>query len=268
MRKGFLIWLFFSFALSALVFRDVLADEPGQDRITEILSAQKSALSTARIYNPESSGTQTRSPAGPQLYQQTVGGTVLVITESSLGSGVRVAQQFIVTNWHVVGEKKYAAILFWRPNVTDLTTLTDKDLVPALVLGTDSRRDLALLLVDPKKVPPYATIIKSASLSEVFVGQDVFAIGHPEGLFWSYTEGVVSQIRRNFSWVSSSSKHRASVIQTQTPISFGSSGGPLFDQKGRLIGLNTGSRAPGLNISVAVDEVTNFTFEIISRLNK
>jgi len=179
-----------------------------------------------------------------------------------------VAEGLIVTNWHVVKGEKQAAILFWRTDLTDVNALSAKDVVPASVLEKDSLRDLALLFVDPKKVPSYATIVQTSRLSDVSIGQDVFAIGHPEELLWSYTEGVVSQIRRNYAWGYESSKHRAAIIQTQTPIGSGSSGGPLFDHNGRLVGLNTASAAPGLHIAVAVDEVTSFIFQAMSRYKK
>jgi serine protease Do len=179
-----------------------------------------------------------------------------------------VGKNLIVTNWHVVEGQEHAAILFWRPGLHDLSVVGRRDYVPAYVLETDRMRDLAVLIVDPKKIPPHATIIRSARLSDVSIGETVYAIGHPEELLWSYTEGVVSQIRGNFAWKTDYGKHRASVIQTQTPVSFGSSGGPLFDQRGRLIGLNAAGRSAGLNWAIAINEVNNFVFNVVSRYKK
>ena len=268
MRNAFLTWLCSFFLLPVLLPGHALADQPDSGRIAEILSAQQSILASARVYEPEASGLRTRSPKGPRLFSQVVRGTVLVVTETGWGSGVRVSKEMIVTNWHVVQGNKSAAILFWNPDLSDLSALDEKDFILVRVRATDPTRDLALLEIDPKEVPRNATIIKSARLSDVSVGQDVSAIGHPKRLFWSYTEGVVSQIRHNYVWKTKLRKHRASIVQTQTPIGPGSSGGPLFDQKGRLVGLNAASAAPGLHIAVAVDEVTSFVFEIISRHKK
>jgi len=95
-------------------------------------------------------------------------------------------------------------------------------------------------------------------LRDVNVGEEVHAIGHPQGLFWSYTKGVVSQIRNNYKWsYDKKGTYEATVIQTQTPISQGNSGGPLFNNDGKLVGINTLGAAQGqnLNFSVAVDEV-------------
>ena len=271
MRNAFVARFCSFFLLATLLPVYALASEPDLERVAEILSAQRSALAAARVYQPDDSDLRKRSPKGPRLYKQTVSGAVLVSTESGLGSGVRVAKGFIVTNFHVVQGNEDAAILFWRPDLTDfpaVNAVNVKEWVYAIVLDGDPIRDLALLGVDPKEVPQQATIIKSARLSDVFIGQDVFAIGHPEGLFWSYTEGVVSHIRPNYAWEIKGVKHQATIIQTQTPISFGSSGGPLFDQQGRLVGLNTWGRAAGLNFAVAVNEVNTFIFNAISRLKK
>ncbi len=269
MRNAFVSWFCLLFLCATLLPSYALAEQPDPERIPEILAAQRSRLTSAKVFEPETSGIQTRSPAGPRLYKQTVTGTVLVLTKEGIfGSGVHVGKGLIATNWHVVQGHKDAYILFWRPGLHDLSGLGWKDYVLAHVLGTDRKRDLALLDIDPKEVPRNATIIKFARLSDVSVGQDVYAIGHPQGLFWSYTEGVVSQIRHNYVWKTKLRKHRASIVQTQTPIGPGSSGGPLFDQKGRLVGLNAATAAPGLHIAVAVDEVTSFVFKTISRHKK
>jgi len=268
MRNAFVSWFCLLFLCATLLPSYALAEQPNPERIPEILAAQRSRLTSAKVFEPETSGIQTRSVAGPRLYKQTVTGTVLVVTKKGFGSGVRVGKGLIVTNWHVVEGQEYAAILFWRPGLHDLSGLGRKDFVPARVLETDRKRDLAVLFIDPKKVPTHATIIRSARLSDVSIGEDVYAIGHPEELLWSYTEGVVSQIRHNFTWKTESGKHHASVIQTQTPVSFGSSGGPLFDQRGRLVGLNAAKQSAGLNFAIAINEVNTFVFNVISRYKK
>ena len=70
--------------------------------------------------------------------------------------------------------------------------------------------------------------------STVPQGSKVFAVGNPQGLYWSYTEGVVSGLR---------TRRRdgldLEIYQTQTPINYGNSGGGLYSMNGRLIGVNT-----------------------------
>jgi S1-C subfamily serine protease len=94
--------------------------------------------------------------------------------------------------------------------------------------------------------------IPLGSIQDISIAEEVHAIGHPKGLFWSYTKGVVSQIRPDYKWgTKNKKKYQATVIQTQTPISPGNSGGPLFSDKGKLIGVNT-MKIPGENLNFAV----------------
>ena len=87
---------------------------------------------------------------------------------------------------------------------------------------------------------------------------DVFQ-GHPGSLSWTYTKGYVSQIRKNYKWNYEKTLHEASIIQTQTPISPGNSGGPLISSEGELLGVNS-FKAQGENLNFAVTslEVINF----------
>lgn len=98
-------------------------------------------------------------------------------------------------------------------------------------------------------------------IANIAVGSDVHAIGHPTGEAWTYTRGVVSQIRQDYEWSSRESQkaHRAHVIQTQTPINPGNSGGPLLTNDGKLVGVNSfKAQGEGLNFAIAVDEVKRF----------
>ena len=100
------------------------------------------------------------------------------------------------------------------------------------------------------------------------VGSDVHAIGHPGSLSWTYTKGYVSQIRKNYKWNYEKTLHEASIIQTQTPISPGNSGGPLISSEGELLGVNS-FKAQGENLNFAVTslEVINF-LKNIKKLEK
>ena len=93
------------------------------------------------------------------------------------------------------------------------------------------------------------------------VGADVHAIGHPTGQAWTYTRGIVSQIRRDYAWKAGRQvQHKATVIQTQTPINPGNSGGPLLDDglaSGRHQQLQR-AKAEGLNFAVSAEDVKAF----------
>ena len=128
-----------------------------------------------------------------------------------------------------------------------------EDITPLFgsIIATNKKEDLALVKVGnfPKNISP----VNVGSLKEVSVGEKVYAIGHPVGLPWTFSEGIINQIRNKKDWTypGSDYKHLATVIQTQTPINPGNSGGPLFSENGNLIGINT-LKGPGENINFAV----------------
>ena len=100
------------------------------------------------------------------------------------------------------------------------------------------------------------------------VGQDVHAIGHPQGEVWTYTRGIVSQIRANYEWKTEEGiTHRANIIQTQTPINPGNSGGPLLDENANVVGINSFRHrsGEGLNYAVSVDTINEFLSRTGSR---
>ena len=96
------------------------------------------------------------------------------------------------------------------------------------------KKDLALLKIE-ERFSNYLEIDKSC---DVKVASDAHAVGHPEGNYWSYTKGYISQIRKNFEWsYSENLSFKADVIQPQTPINPGNSGGPLVNLNSKLIGI-------------------------------
>ena len=131
------------------------------------------------------------------------------------------------------------------------------DVYIADVVGYDATKDLAVLQLSGKVPDDVNELRLSNKLPEV--GSDVHAIGQPGSLSWTYTKGYVSQLRNNYKWTYEKTLHEASIIQTQTPISPGNSGGPLIGPDGLLIGVNS-FKAKGENLNFAVNslEVINF----------
>ena len=98
-------------------------------------------------------------------------------------------------------------------------------------------------------------------MEDIEIGADVHAIGHPTGENWSYTQGIISQVRGDYEWQTDNiGKHKATVVQTQTPINPGNSGGPLITDNKKLIGVNSfiNPEAQGLNYAVSVKNVHEF----------
>jgi S1-C subfamily serine protease len=109
--------------------------------------------------------------------------------------------------------------------------------------------DLALLACAGATPPDVRTRLRKTVLQ---VSEKVFAIGNPLALAWTYTEGVVSRVHEKRSPAGAPME----VVQSQTPIQGGNSGGGLYDAAGRLVGVNTWAadpeegRGPGFSISV------------------
>jgi S1-C subfamily serine protease len=188
------------------------------------------------------------------IYAQVSPSVVLILNGDTLGSGTLIdTNGLIVTNWHVVGASKTVGIIF-KP-ATEGAELTKSQVIRGRVVRIDQVADLAL--VQTQGVPPQATPARLATTSKVQIGDDVHAIGHPTGEAWTYTRGIVSQIRLNYQWSTEEKlQHHADVIQTQTPINPGNSGGPLLDDAGDVVGVNSfKGQGEGLNFAVATDAI-------------
>ena len=138
------------------------------------------------------------------------------------GSGVIIDQSgYIVTNNHVVGD---AAVVEVR--------LSDKTKFKGTVVGRDPDTDVALVKIEADHDLPFVELGDS---SKIKVGQWVIAVGNPFGLDRTVTVGVVSALGRENVNLS----RYEDFIQTDASINPGNSGGPLFDIRGRVIGINT-----------------------------
>ena len=199
---------------------------------------------------------KTRGTDGQNIYGKYSRSVVLIFNNDikGTGSGSVIMKDIgaIITNWHVIQKAKVVGVIFKKDG-----EIEKSDVMVAEVIGYDATKDLAVLMLDGK-VPDDVNELKlSTSLPDV--GSDVHAIGHPGSLSWTYTKGYVSQIRKNYKWNYEKTLHEASIIQTQTPISPGNSGGPLISSEGELIGVNS-FKAQGENLNFAVTslEVINF----------
>jgi len=203
--------------------------------------------------------TWTRSAKGAQIYRAASPSVVLIMTKDGVGTGSLIsAFGEVLTNWHVINGYRDVAVVF-KPTVEGRAP-SREDIKLGQVVRYDEIADLALVKV--AELPSGRKPIMLGDSSEISVGADVHAIGHPTGEAWTYTAGVISQYRLGYEWTAGpeKSKHKADVIQTQTPINPGNSGGPLISDSGTLIGINT-FKAPGsegLNFAISVDDAKRF----------
>lgn len=184
------------------------------------------------------------------IYRKIAPSVVLVVTDKGLGSGSLISKDGqILTNFHVVAGFDQVNVILKPEKEGD--KITPAQAIVADVIKVDPITDMALLKM--RTPPPENRVpVTFGDFDKITVGDDVNAIGHPEGETWTFTKGYVSQIRRDYKWKIEGVEHQADVIQTQTPINPGNSGGPLLNSKGALIGVNSFVDTEGQNLSYAI----------------
>jgi serine protease Do len=157
--------------------------------------------------------------------------TDLITTQRASGSGVIVDPSgYVVTNAHVVrGAQRLRVEVPIVPTGHSILA-TNSRTVNAQIVGVDPETDIAVIKLDDFSLPA----LEFADSDELKAGQLVLAMGSPLGLHNSVTLGVISSIARQLEPDSS-----MIYLQTDAPIHLGSSGGPLVDLRGRLVGINT-----------------------------
>jgi hypothetical protein len=128
------------------------------------------------------------------------------------------------------------------------------------VIYQDPKVDLALLKMG--EPPSGLHSLAVGDINQVQVAEDIHVIGHTHGNLWSYSTGVVSQIRNDYTWsYEDGSKHEAKVLQLQTAINPGNSGGPVVDDNGRILGLVAMiEEGQNLDYAIAADVIKRFLF--------
>lgn len=187
------------------------------------------------------------APFGPGRSQQ---------GRTSSGSGfVLDARGHILTNRHVVGDARTVRVEFTGDRAVD-----------AQVIGEDPTNDLALLRVDPGAAELRPLALGDSSSARV--GDPVLAIGNPFGLDRTLTTGVVSALSRQLR--APNGFTMANVIQTDAPITPGSSGGPLLDASGRVIGITSqiAADAAGGNAGIGVAVPINTAKRLLPELKR
>lgn len=186
---------------------------------------------------------QTLAKTPEQVFQQASKSVVTIQAYDreenpvNQGGGVVVGNEAVVTNCHVL------------EGGTRLTVGYGKETFEARLAHADHERDLCQLAVSRLNAPRAALWT-----GRLRVGQRVYAIGAPEGLELTFTEGLVSSLREF---------EGSQYIQTSAAISQGSSGGGLFDTEGRLIGITAFFLQDGQNLNFAAP--ASWVAELVSR---
>jgi S1-C subfamily serine protease len=189
-------------------------------------------------------------------------------TDAAQGSGFVVsADGYVLTNSHVIttaGEGDDGDAVKAADRV--FVEFRDGEREAARVVGWDLFDDVGVLKLDPKAHP--LSPVPLGDSAAVAVGEPVAAIGSPFGEQSSLAVGVVSATRRSISALTS--KYVITdAIQTDAPINRGNSGGPLFDARGRVIGINaqinsTSGEAEGVGFAVPINSARRSMQQLIA----
>ncbi|MDQ8935691.1 Do family serine endopeptidase [Acinetobacter rudis] len=182
----------------------------------------------------------------PEILKRFFGNQVIIPQQrmpqekTAYGSAFFISKDgYLLTNHHVVEDASKVTIV-----------LNDRREIDAKVVGSDARTDVALLKVEGNSYPA----LTPGNVEQLKVGQPVLAIGSPFGFDYSASAGIVSAKSRNMQQGETS----VPFIQTDAALNPGNSGGPLFNQAGQVVGVNsrifsgTGGYM-GLSFSIPID---------------
>ncbi|AHG19756.1 serine endoprotease [Chania multitudinisentens RB-25] len=195
-------------------------------------------------------GVRRAAPAVVNIYNRNMSGATNVL---SLGSGVIMNERgYIITNRHVIKDAQQITVV-----------LQDGRRYEALLVGSDSLTDLAVLKIDPGNLP----VIPINTQRPAHIGDVVLAIGNPYNLGQTVTQGIISATGR----ISLSTTGRQTFLQTDASINRGNSGGALVNSLGELMGINTltydkitdGETPEGLGFAIPTELATKIMDKLI-----
>ena len=192
--------------------------------------------------------TAANAQSPQQIAKKALASTVLLVMEDangqplSLGSGFFIQNGQIATNLHVVkGTSRGYAKLVDQKTKYDIEGIT----------AVDAERDLVILKISA----PGAQVIQLGDSDTVQVGSPIYAVGNPRGLEGTFSQGIISSIRK---------AGTDKILQLTAPISPGSSGGPVLNDKGQVIGVSVATFRGGQNLNFAIP--SNYLSALMRRI--
>ncbi|MBU2612115.1 MAG: trypsin-like peptidase domain-containing protein [Nanoarchaeota archaeon] len=170
------------------------------------------------------------------IIENVIGSIVIIRTLNREGSGFFISDGYIATNQHIIEDPDGEI-----SKVVQVVT-NDNKAHPAVIVGYIKELDLALI----KTTSGYGEL-QLANSDKVRIGETVLAIGSPEGLSFSATDGIISAVGR------SGFGTTGTYIQTNAQLNPGNSGGPLLNREGKVVGMN--------NFKIAETEGLGFALE-------
>lgn len=184
-----------------------------------------------------------------QIYSEIVKSTVVVETNKKKSAGVIInAKGHVITNYHALAGSLDVFI-----------SLHDSDIAPykASIIKVDKTKDLALIKIESDSYFDFINISKIP----LEVGDSAFIVGHPNNYDWSFQRVFVSKFIEDHLWSYDSYELMESdIYQLQVTFNPGNSGGPLINNNGNLVGLNTFSAElnSGVGFSITSKEIFDF----------
>jgi serine protease Do len=218
-----------------------------------------------------SSVTSDQPMTGAQVYAANVGSSVGITTElvttnfwgqtvrgAAAGSGFVVTHDgYILTNYHVIDGASSIRVAF-----------ADGTSYPATLVGGEEPNDIAVLKIEAEGLTP----VVLGDSDNLVVGEQVCAIGNPLGeLTFTFTSGYVSAKDRS---ITMESGEVMNMLQTDTAINSGNSGGPLFNMYGQVIGITTAkysssssssASVEGIGFAIPINDVKDMVKDIIEK---
>jgi len=208
---------------------------------------------------------------GAQVYANNLNSCVGITTElvttnywgqrvkgAAAGSGFVISSEgYILTNYHVIDGASSIQVAF-----------ANGDTYPATLVGGEEANDIAVLKIDAQGLTP----VKLGDSDNLVVGEEVCAIGNPLGeLTFTYTSGSVSARDRS---ITMENGEVMNMLQTDTAINSGNSGGPLFNMYGEVIGITTAkyssssssnASVEGIGFAIPINDVKDMVKDIMEK---
>jgi S1-C subfamily serine protease len=225
--------------------------------LTETLtSINQTALANAteikRLLDELTSGVErylNQTPAN--IYEDAYKSVVVITTPTRQGSGFLYnTSNMILTNWHVVEGETDIHVKFYNGTIES-----------AALVGLDAYSDVAVLMVPSS--PPEAKPLQLGNSSNLYVGQQVVAIGNPLGLTGSLSSGYVSQVNKIIEITEV--PITVSVVQLDITLAPGNSGGPLLDMSGNVVGITNAGTSYGFNFAIPSNIVKRVFASIVEK---
>ena len=169
--------------------------------------------------------------------EQTFDSVFVVLSDNALGSGFALGEHCVITNAHVIQNASEVKI-----------TAYDGKVYPATVYCKDDDLDIAVLSVPSADFKP----LSIGNSADIKIGDDVIAIGAPNGMSYTLTKGTLSSNKRIISG--------EPYLQIDAALNEGNSGGPLLNVKGAVIGMNTMkmNNSEGLGLAIPIERIIQY----------